>query len=121
MTWLIVFIAIIFFIEGIMSIVMNRQIRLVISASINDIPMRFMGLIMALMGIGMVNAADECRLTQPVVVLGSILFSYGLLVLILPERYTRSLLRLFLKLPVWGYRMWGLLMISIGLLLLWCR
>ncbi len=86
-----------------------------------EAPVRAMGVFFGVIGLLIFYASKMCRFPYPVAMVGGAVFVQGITGMILPEAVIRRFIVFVIRIPLWGYKIWGVCMLSVGILFLYCR
>lgn len=122
MSLFIIIFGILWLIEGVTSLLWSKQFKMMLDSTLPEMPIKGMGLLMGIMGLFILYGSQSCHIRKPVIVVGSIIFINGSVLIFLSEKLIKIYIKWWIRcIPVWFYKIWGVVMLGLGTLFLFCR
>lgn len=84
-----------------------------------EIPFSIMAVFRAAIGVIMLVWARSCYRPVVIVVIGILAISGGVFMIVAPRSRTQKMIQWFLARPLWIHRLWGIVAVIFGLLVIW--
>ncbi|MFH1283446.1 MAG: hypothetical protein ABII27_07255 [bacterium] len=104
-----------------MEIIVPAKMRNALAQMYMEIPPKALGILYCFIGVSLSFASQSIRIRMIGLLIGVLFFLAGFLVVILPEGAVVKVLEKFSKASIIFFRLWGIMVVGIGVLLVFAR